>query len=116
MLRIQWVCRVQWVWEAASVQTRVLCVVSYRTPPTHAQLARAFVHYIDHKIKGSKNKTAKRCFCWLTCCLWCLEKCMKYITTNAYIMIAMTVRGVLVPCQCLASALSHEPTPSLHTP
>ena len=27
------------------------------------------------------------------CCLWCLEKCVRYITMNAYIMIAIEGKG-----------------------
>ena len=53
------------------------------------QLARAIMLYIDEKTKKSQSsnplvKCGVKC---CHCCLLCLEKCMKYISRNAYIMV-----------------------------
>uniref|UniRef100_A0A8C6X167 Choline transporter-like protein n=1 Tax=Naja naja TaxID=35670 RepID=A0A8C6X167_NAJNA len=53
------------------------------------QLIRVILEYLDHKLKGSQNAFAKFLLCCLKCCFWCLEKFLKFINRNAYIMIAI---------------------------
>ncbi|CAG5126557.1 unnamed protein product, partial [Candidula unifasciata] len=54
------------------------------------QLIRTFLEYLDHKLKGSENPVAKFFLKCLKCCFWCLEKILKFICKNAYIMIAVS--------------------------
>jgi choline transporter-like protein 2/4/5 len=35
------------------------------------------------------NGIVKVVFCILQCCMWCFEKCMKFINKNAYIIVAL---------------------------
>uniref|UniRef100_A0A670XZZ6 Choline transporter-like protein n=1 Tax=Pseudonaja textilis TaxID=8673 RepID=A0A670XZZ6_PSETE len=51
------------------------------------QLIRVILEYLDHKLKGSQNAFAKFLLCCLKCCFWCLEKFLKFINRNAYIML-----------------------------
>ncbi|KAK2157275.1 hypothetical protein LSH36_194g05083 [Paralvinella palmiformis] len=53
------------------------------------QLIRVFLEYLDHKLKGTENKVAKFLLKCLKCCFWCLEKCIRFLNKNAYIMIAV---------------------------
>ncbi|XP_053320811.1 choline transporter-like protein 2 isoform X1 [Spea bombifrons] len=53
------------------------------------QLIRIMLEYLDHKLKGSENKVARFFLCCLKCCFWCLEKFIKFLNRNAYIMIAI---------------------------
>ncbi|XP_078343267.1 choline transporter-like protein 4 isoform X2 [Oculina patagonica] len=55
------------------------------------QFIRAVLEYIDHKIKesGQDNKIVKFIMCCCKCCFWCLEKCLKFLNKNAYIIIAI---------------------------
>ena len=55
------------------------------------QLLRAILAYIDRKSKDvqKKNVVIRYVFKCLACCLWCFEKCVKYVSTNAYILVAM---------------------------
>ncbi|XP_067892680.1 choline transporter-like protein 5-B isoform X4 [Heterodontus francisci] len=53
------------------------------------QLIRIILEYLDNKLKGAQNKVAKFLFCCLKCCFWCLEKFIKFLNRNAYIMIAI---------------------------
>lgn len=53
------------------------------------QVIRVLLEYIDHKLKGAENKFAKFLLCCLKCCFWCLEKFIKFINRNAYIMVAI---------------------------
>ncbi|KAH9507586.1 hypothetical protein Btru_051521 [Bulinus truncatus] len=55
------------------------------------QLIRIFLEYLDYKLKDSQNRVAKFILTCLKCCFWCLEKFMKFINKNAYILIA--IRG-----------------------
>ncbi|XP_020916237.1 choline transporter-like protein 4 isoform X2 [Exaiptasia diaphana] len=59
------------------------------------QLIRAILEYIDHKLKeyGQDNKAVKFILCCCKCCFWCLEKCLKFLNKNAYIMIAIYGRN-----------------------
>ncbi|XP_075943869.1 choline transporter-like protein 5-B isoform X1 [Anarhichas minor] len=53
------------------------------------QMIRVVLEYLDHKLKGSQNKCARFMLCCLKCCFWCLERFIKFINRNAYIMIAI---------------------------
>ncbi|CAJ1075413.1 choline transporter-like protein 2 isoform X2 [Xyrichtys novacula] len=53
------------------------------------QIIRVLLEYLDHKLKGAKNKFATFLMCCLKCCFWCLEKCIKFLNRNAYIMVAI---------------------------
>jgi hypothetical protein len=59
------------------------------------QLIRAFLAYLDHHSKWMQdgNKLVKIMFKVVQCLLWCFEKSIKYITENAFIMIAMRGHG-----------------------
>ncbi|XP_012890407.1 PREDICTED: choline transporter-like protein 4 [Dipodomys ordii] len=53
------------------------------------QIARIILEYIDHKLRGAQNPMARCIMCCFKCCLWCLEKFIKFLNRNAYIMIAI---------------------------
>jgi choline transporter-like protein 2/4/5 len=55
------------------------------------QFIRAIFAYLDEKSKKLQqtNIAVKIFFKVVQCCLWCFEKCMKYINRNSYIMTAM---------------------------
>ncbi|XP_029014375.3 choline transporter-like protein 2 isoform X1 [Betta splendens] len=53
------------------------------------QIIRVLLEYLDHKLKVAQNKFAKFLLCCLKCCFWCLEKFIKFINRNAYIMVAI---------------------------
>nr|XP_056700588.1 choline transporter-like protein 4 [Euleptes europaea] len=56
---------------------------------TIVQAIRILLEYLDHKLKDLKNPVARCIFCCLKCCFWCLEKFLKFLNRNAYIMIAI---------------------------
>ncbi|XP_078224965.1 choline transporter-like protein 4 isoform X2 [Callithrix jacchus] len=56
---------------------------------TLVQIARVILEYIDHKLRGVQNPVARCIMCCFKCCLWCLEKFIKFLNRNAYIMIAI---------------------------
>lgn len=53
------------------------------------QLIRIILEYLDHKLKGAQNKVARFLLKCLKCCFWCLERFIKFLNRNAYIMIAI---------------------------
>uniref|UniRef100_A0A3P8S5Q6 Choline transporter-like protein n=1 Tax=Amphiprion percula TaxID=161767 RepID=A0A3P8S5Q6_AMPPE len=53
------------------------------------QMVRIVLEYLDHKLKGSQNACTRFLLCCLKCCFWCLERFIKFINRNAYIMIAI---------------------------
>nr|KAF6276773.1 solute carrier family 44 member 4 [Myotis myotis] len=53
------------------------------------QIARVILEYIDHKLRVAQNPVARCIMCCFKCCLWCLEKFIKFLNRNAYIMIAI---------------------------
>ena len=53
------------------------------------QIFRAILNYIDRKTKRQQNSCIKCLVCFCKCCLWCLEKCLRYISKNAYILTAI---------------------------
>ncbi|GAB1597591.1 Hypothetical predicted protein, partial [Argonauta hians] len=53
------------------------------------QMIRVFLEYVDHKLKDTENPVAKFVLKCMKCCFWCLEKFLKFLNKNAYIMIAV---------------------------
>ena len=55
------------------------------------QLIRIIAAYIDHKTKAlqDKNKFVKYAVKAIQCCLLCFEKCLKYLTRMALIIVVM---------------------------
>ena len=55
------------------------------------EFMRAVLAYIDKKTQAlqEKNKALKIAFKVIACCMWCFEKVVKFISKNAYIMVAM---------------------------
>ncbi|KAM7373411.1 hypothetical protein PAMP_008262 [Pampus punctatissimus] len=56
---------------------------------TLVQLVRIILEYIDHKTRAAQNPCARFLMCCMKCCFWCLEKFIKFLNRNAYIMIAI---------------------------
>lgn len=50
---------------------------------------RAIVAYIQKKAAKSGNQIAQYVLCAIQCCLWCVEKCMKFLNKHAYILTAI---------------------------
>uniref|UniRef100_A0A3B3X8E8 Choline transporter-like protein n=1 Tax=Poecilia mexicana TaxID=48701 RepID=A0A3B3X8E8_9TELE len=59
------------------------------------QIIRVLLEYLDHKLKGAENKFAKFLLCCLKCCFWCLEKFIKFMNRNAYIMVQPVLLNLL---------------------
>ncbi|KAK3768435.1 hypothetical protein RRG08_053427 [Elysia crispata] len=57
------------------------------------QMIASALEYINRKLKGSENDVAKFIVKCLRCCFWCLEKFLRYINKNAYIVIAVHGRN-----------------------
>ncbi|XP_036623316.1 choline transporter-like protein 4 [Trichosurus vulpecula] len=56
---------------------------------TLVQIVRVILEYLDHKLRGAQNSLIRCVLCCLKCCFWCLEKFIKFLNRNAYIMIAI---------------------------
>lgn len=50
---------------------------------------RAIIAYLQRKAKKSGNRLAMFLLSCLQCCMWCLEKCMRFLNKNAYIQTAI---------------------------
>ncbi|KAM5256017.1 choline transporter-like protein 5 [Ctenodactylus gundi] len=53
------------------------------------QMLKVILEYLDRRLKNAQNNIAKFLHCCLGCCFWCLEKVVKFLNRNAYIMIAI---------------------------
>ena len=57
------------------------------------KIVRFLITYIDRKIKSATGNKCNGLIIFLTCCckccLWCLEKFLKFLNRNAYIMVAI---------------------------
>lgn len=53
------------------------------------QTIRAIISYFERQFKKSKNKVMEYLLCVIQCCMWCVEKCMKFLNKNAYIQTAI---------------------------
>jgi hypothetical protein len=50
---------------------------------------RFIINYIQRKAKQSKNAILEKIMCIIDCCMWCFEKMLKFLNTNAYIQTAI---------------------------
>lgn len=50
---------------------------------------RAIIAYLQKQAQQQKNKVMEYVMCVCQCCMWCLEKCMKFLNKNAYIITAI---------------------------
>ncbi|XP_016072286.1 PREDICTED: choline transporter-like protein 5 isoform X2 [Miniopterus natalensis] len=57
------------------------------------QLFRITLEYLDKRIKDHQNNVSKFLQHCLKCCFWCLEKVVKFLNRNAYVMIAIYGRS-----------------------
>nr|KAF6508113.1 solute carrier family 44 member 5 [Rousettus aegyptiacus] len=57
------------------------------------QMIRIILEYMDRRFKESQNNISKFLQCCLKCCFWCLEKVVKFLNRNAYVMIAIHGKG-----------------------
>ncbi|KAG4077520.1 hypothetical protein HA402_002947 [Bradysia odoriphaga] len=53
------------------------------------RMIRVGLEYLDHKLKKYDNAFVKAILCCMKCFFWCLEKFLKFINKNAYIMCAI---------------------------
>uniref|UniRef100_A0A671UTG1 Choline transporter-like protein n=1 Tax=Sparus aurata TaxID=8175 RepID=A0A671UTG1_SPAAU len=53
------------------------------------QLVRIILEYLEQKLKGVDNSLSRFIMHCLKCCFWCLEKLLRYMSHNAYIMVAI---------------------------
>jgi choline transporter-like protein 2/4/5 len=55
------------------------------------QLARIALEYVDRKTSQMQagNRMIRIAMMSIKCCMWCFEKCIRYISRNGYIIIAM---------------------------
>lgn len=60
---------------------------------TICRLIRVMIEYIDHKLKKYDNGFVTAMMCCCKCFFWCLEKFLKFINKNAYIMCAIHGRN-----------------------
>jgi len=58
-------------------------------------MIRAVMLYVSYKLKdaAANNPAIKFILCCVNCCLWCIQKCVEVLTTNAYIYIALKGEG-----------------------
>ncbi|XP_035274688.1 choline transporter-like protein 1 [Anguilla anguilla] len=51
---------------------------------TLVEIPRLILMYIHNQLKGRENACARCMLKACICCLWCLEKCLRYLNQNAY--------------------------------
>lgn len=92
-----------WVFDKSRVPTFAVTMSLGRTLRYHTgtlafgsliiaivRMIRVILEYIDHKVKEkTDSKVVRALLCCCRCCLWCLEKFLKFINRNAYVYCAI---------------------------
>lgn len=62
------------------------------------EFVRAALEYVEKRTQAAGQETClhKAVFCGCRCCLWCLEKCIRFINKQAYILTAIFGQGFCV--------------------
>lgn len=53
------------------------------------QMIRWIAYYLERQAKAQKNRFMQYVMRCIQCCLWCIEKCVKFLNKNAYIQVAI---------------------------
>uniref|UniRef100_A0A8C6DHF3 Choline transporter-like protein n=1 Tax=Moschus moschiferus TaxID=68415 RepID=A0A8C6DHF3_MOSMO len=53
------------------------------------QMFRLILEYLDKRLQKAQSNISKFLKCCLRCCFWCLEKAVKFLNRNAYVMMAI---------------------------
>jgi len=70
------------------------------------KLIRVMLEYLDRKLKEyTDNPVAGFIIKCCKCCFWCLEKCIRFLNKNAYIMISIYGKGFCASAKEAASLL-----------
>lgn len=67
------------------------------------QFIRYFCKYLEKQAKAQKNKVMVIVMKVLQYCLWCIEKCIKFLNKNAYIQIALMGKNFCTSAKNAAS-------------
>jgi len=59
---------------------------------------RAVLLYVQKKAAKSNNKVLVAVLACIQCCMWCVEKCMKFLNKNAYIQTAIYGTSFCASC------------------
>jgi len=75
------------------------------------QTARVALEFVDQQSKRLQqgSKTAEVAIKCTKCCLWCLEKCLRYITGYAYIYVALNGDAFCAACHDTFKLLVNYP-------
>merc|ERR1719436_910437 len=57
------------------------------------QFIRYLMKYFEKQAEAQKNKVMVLVLKCIGCCIWCFEKCIKFLNKNAYIQIALLGKG-----------------------
>jgi len=60
------------------------------------QFIRYCLKYLEKQAQAQKNRVMALVLRVLQCCLWCFEKCIKFLNKNAYIQIALTGKNFCI--------------------
>ncbi|KAB1268666.1 Choline transporter-like protein 5 [Camelus dromedarius] len=52
------------------------------------QMFRLILEYLDKRLKQAQSNISKFLKCCLRCCFWCLEKAVRFLNRNAYVMVS----------------------------
>lgn len=81
-LTVHWAVRVTFMYHVGTAAYGSLIIAIIKT-------IRAVISYIQKKAKKSGNAILQYILCMIQCCMWCLEKIMKFINKHAYIITAI---------------------------
>lgn len=57
------------------------------------EFIRYVMKYFEEQAKAQKNRVLALLLKGVQCCIWCFEKCIKFLNKNAYIQIALTSKS-----------------------
>ena len=69
---------------------------------------RAILTYLQKKAKAAHNRVAEAVLCMMGCCLYCLEKCLKFVLGEAFILQALEGQPFCTSCKDAFSLIYHN--------
>lgn len=71
---------------------------------------RALLSYVQGQLKraGSNNRIAKAILCSCACCMWCLDKCLKFVLGEAFILMALEGQSFCTSCKASFALIYHN--------
>ena len=69
---------------------------------------RALLSCVRNQLKKTNNRVAKAILCSCACCMWAVDKCLKFVLGEAFILMALEGQSFCTSCKSAFALIYHN--------